>query len=153
MDIIESDSFYFALPMDERQYKAMYRLENYLSQANDPTVQTIDFDCAVVASPTNGQIDNLKEIVGQDFDENLKINTRHSEAVRCIIESYGIPTVEATGRFLRFIGKDRIWNLDIEKDNFPDWKFILFRKKNQPLILPSVTVTREEVEQYFGVEE
>ncbi len=152
MDIIESDSFYFALP-DYGQYKAMYRLEDYLTQVIDSSVQMIDFNCAVVITPTNKQIDELREILGQDFNENLKINTRHSEAVRCMIESKGIPALAATGQFLRFIGKDRTWDLDIRKDTFPDWKFILFKEKSEPMILLSLYMTIEEVEQYFENEE
>src|SRR5688500_662038 len=98
VDIIRSDSFYFALPLDEGLYKARYRLDNYLAQVMDSSVQTIDFDCAVIINPTNGQIAQLKEILKQDFDENIRVNTRHSEAVGCIIESHGIPTLKATGQ-------------------------------------------------------
>ena len=152
IDIIESDSFYFALPLDG-QHKVMYRLEDYLTQVIDSRVQTFDFNCAVVVTPTNKQIDKLREILGQDFDDNLKINTRHSEAVSCMIESNGIPALAATGQFLRFMGKDRTWDLDIRKDTFPDWKFILFNERSEPLILPSLYMTIEEVEQYFESEE
>jgi hypothetical protein len=149
IDIIKSDSFYFALPLDAGQYKARYRLENYLAQVMDSNVQTIDFDCAVVINPTNSQIGQLKEILKVDFDETIRINTRHSEAGCCIIESHGIPTLNATGQFLRFIGEDRTWDLDIRKDTLPDWKFILFKKTKEPMVFPSVAVTLKEVEQYF----
>jgi hypothetical protein len=153
MDIIKSDSFYFALPLDEGQYKARYRLENYLAQVIDSGVQRIDFDCAVVINPTNGQLDQLKEILQHDFDENIRINTRHSEAVGCIIESHGIPTLNATGQFLRFIGADRTWDLDIRKDTLAEWKFILFKKTKEPTVFPSVALTIKEVDQYFGNKE
>jgi len=147
IDIIESDTFYFALPLDG-QHKVMYRLEDYLIQVIDSRIQTIDFNCAVVVTPTNKQIDKLRK----DFNENLEINTKHSEAVICMIESKGIPALAATGQFIRFIGKDRTWDLDIRKDTFPDWKFILFKETGEPVILPSLYMTIEEVEQYFESE-
>lgn len=70
-----------------------------------------------------------------------------------MIESNGIRTLTPTGQFLRFIGKNRTWDLDIRKDTFPDWKFILFNKEKEPMVLPSTSVTVEEIEQYFRNEE
>jgi len=152
VDIIEADSFYFTLPL-EGQYKVMYQLENYITPGINVKVKTIDFNCAVVINPTYEQLDKLKEILGPDFNENLKINERHSDAVRCIIESKGIPIIVPTGQFVRFIGKNRTWDLDIRRDTFPDWKFILFNERMEPVVLPTVMVTMEEVEKYFGIEE
>lgn len=148
-DIIESDSFYFALPLNDRQYKEMYRLENYLTKVADSTVQTIDFDCAVIVTPTNERVNELKEMPDQDLEENVRINTRHRKAVSCMIESRGIRTLAATGKFIRFITKNQTWDLDVQKDTLPDWKLILFKEGNAPMILPSLTLTMEDVDQYF----
>jgi hypothetical protein len=137
----------------EGQHKAIYRLENYITQIADSQAQTIDYNCAVGVNPTDEQFDMLQEILGQDFDENKNINIRHSEAVSCMIESYGIRTLTSTGQFLRFVGKNRTWDVDIRKDTFPDWKFILFNKKKEPVVLPSINVTVEEIEQYFRDEQ
>lgn len=148
-DIIESDSFYYVLPLNDRQYKEMYRLENYLTQVADSTIQTIDFDCAVVVNPTNERIDELKAMLGQDFEENIKINTRHCEAISCMIKSRGIQTLTATGKFIRFRTKNRAWDLDIQKDTLPDWKVILFKEEKAPVVLPSLGLTMEEVRSVF----
>lgn len=75
-DIIESDSFYFALPLDEGQYKAIYRLENYITQMADSQVQTIDYDCAVVVNPTDEQFDKLREILGKTLMRIKKLISR-----------------------------------------------------------------------------
>ncbi|MBT1701035.1 hypothetical protein KK083_29350 [Fulvivirgaceae bacterium PWU4] len=147
-DIIESDSFYYALPLSVQQYKQMYRLENYLTAGTD-SVQTIDFDCAVIVNPTNEQVGELKKMQGQDFEENAKIDTRHREAARCMIESRGIQTLTATGQFIRFTSKNQTWHLDVQRDMLPDWKLILYKEGNAPLILPGLTLTMEDVDQYF----
>lgn len=149
-EIIQSDSFYYALPLDEQQYREMFRLENYLTQQADSTAQTIDFDCAVVVHPTNERLDELRVTLGQDFDGNVKINTRHCEAVSCMIESKGIRTLAATGQFVRFITKKGMWDLNVQKNTLPDWKFILFKEGKAPVVLPSIMVTTEEVNRYFG---
>lgn len=149
VEIMESDSFYYALPLDELQYKAMYRTENYITQVIDSQVQNIDFDCAVVVNPSEEEISNLRKTMGQDFDESFRISTKHSEAIKCMIESKGIRTVVVTEQFIRFVTKSRTWDLDVQKDNIPDWKFILFKEGKDPMILPSLTLTVEDVEQYF----
>jgi|SRR5688572_24672117 len=127
--------------------------KNYITKVIDSSVQTINFDCAVAVKPSNEQIDKFREGLAQDFGENLKINTRHFEAVSCLIESKGIPTVAASGQFLRFIGKEGTWDLDMGKDTFADWKVIPFKERKEPVILPSISLTIEEVNPYFEREE
>lgn len=155
---MESDSFYYALPLplDEFSYKSMYRTENYITERTDSKVQTIAFDCAVVVNPSEDQILNLKKAIGDDInirndiDKSTIISAKHSEAVRCMIESKGIRTLEATGQFISFVSEKRIWNLNVRKDSIPDWKYIFYKEGKEPLILPSLMLTVEDVEQYFG---
>ena len=152
-EIIESDTFYWTQPLNVPAYKAMYRTENYLTEIDDSQALVIDFDCAIVVSPTDEQIAELKRTIGQGSDESVKISTRHCEAIRCMIESKGIRTFWPTRQFIRFETGTRTWGLDVRRDSFPDWKFILFKRGKDPVILPSLTLTIEDIDQYLLIAE
>ena len=44
-------------------------------------------------------------------------------------------------------------DLEIRRDSVPGWKVILFKVSKDPIVLPNVLVTTEEVETYFDVSE
>lgn len=150
--IIESDSFYYAVPLHEMQaeFEAMYKLDNFLTTTTDSEIQTIDFDCLVGVNPTEEQFEQLRKMSETDFTETIRINSIHSDAARCMIESRGIRFIDATGRFIRFTTKNQTWDLDLQKSKFPEWKFILFKEGENPEIISNVALTIEKVEQYFG---
>src|SRR5690606_22054402 len=77
--IIESDSFYYAVPLPEMQaeFDAMWRLDNFLTTSEDWEVQTIDFDCIVSVNPTNEKLQELRKIAQEHFDETVRISTKH----------------------------------------------------------------------------
>src|SRR5688572_16958336 len=102
-EIIESDSFYYAVPVAETQgqFDAMFKLDNFLTTSNDSEIQTIDFDCVITVNPTNEKLDELRRVLEDNFDETVSIATKHIEAARCVTESKGIKFVEASGQLIR----------------------------------------------------
>ena len=151
--IIESDSFYYAVPLGETQgqFDAMFKLDNFLTTSNDSEIQTIDFDCVISVNPTNEKLDELRRILEGNFDETVSIATKHIEAAKCVTESKGIKFVEASGQLIRFKTTNQTWDLDMQKDKFADWKFILFKKGKDPEIIPNIRLTFDEIDKYFGL--
>ena len=149
--IIESDSFYYAVPIVEMeaQFDPMYKLDNFLTTSTDSGIETIDFDCLVLVNPTKEQLEELRKILETDFDETLSINYTHSEAAKCIAESKGIRSIDATERFIRFTTTNQTWDLDLQKGKFPEWKFILFKKGKNPEVIPNTRLTLDKIDQYF----
>ena len=60
--IIESDTFYYAVPVPEMQaqFDAMWKLDNFLTTSNDSEIQTIDFDCVVTINPTKEKLEEIR---------------------------------------------------------------------------------------------
>jgi hypothetical protein len=85
--IIESDSFYYAAPLPEMkaQFDAIWKLDNFLTTSNDPEIQTVDFDCVVTVNPTAEQLEELRKVEKEHFDETVRISTKHTEATRCVL--------------------------------------------------------------------
>lgn len=153
VDIIASDSFYFALPLlnsGDKYYEEMFRLENYITKTIDAEAQHIDFDCVIIVDPTEEEIAKGRIERGREFEDDFEIGSRHSKALSCLIESRWVPTVAATGQFVKLTSKHRTWDLNVQRNDFADWTFILFKTNKTPLVLPSLLVTEEKLEQYFG---
>ena len=152
--IIESDSFYYAAPLPrmKEQFDAMWKLDNFLTTFNDSEIQTVDFDCVVTVNPTPKKLEELRKTEEGYFDEIERITTKHVEATRCVTESRGIKFVEANGQLIRFKAANQTWDLDMQKDKFSDWKFILFKKGKEPKIIPNVQMTFDEIDIYFETE-
>jgi hypothetical protein len=151
---LDSDSFYFAVPEPEMQgqFDAIWKLDNFLTTSDDSGIQTIDFDCVVTVIPTNEKLEELRKILGDNFDETVRISSTHAEAAKCVTESKGIQFVEATGQLIRFKTTNQTWDLDMQKDKLSDWKFILFKRGKHPVIIPNVSLTFDKIDEYFGIE-
>jgi hypothetical protein len=151
--IIESDSFYYALPLLEGgvEYDPRLKLDIFLTTFNDHQIQTIDFDCVIAVDPTNEMLDDLQRGLEEDFDERVSIATKHMDAAKCITESKGIKFVKATGQLIRLKTARQTWDFDMAKYKFVAWKFILFKNGKDPVILPDVSLTIDEIDEYFGL--
>ena len=152
--IIESDSFYYTLPVAEIQgeFDNLFKLDNFVITTVDPDIQTIDFDCVVTVNPTSEKLEDLRRTLEENFDESVSIATRHTNAARCVTELKGIRFVEASGQLIRFKTTNQTWDLDMSKDKFSDWKFILFKKGKDPEIVPNVILTLDKIDEYFDTE-
>jgi hypothetical protein len=150
MDSLENESVYFALPlgMSIEQYKAMHNLERFLAEPDQTAADYIDFDGAVAISPTTDELEKLRTILSED-DETIEVNRKLSESAAEMIRAYGLKTISTTGPIISFKGVKGIHTLDMRRDSIPSWKFILFKTSKDPMLLPNVLVTRDEVEAYF----
>jgi hypothetical protein len=147
-------SIYFTLPlgMTLDQYRAMYKLENYRSEVNQDKIGYIEFDCAVISSPTPDE-------VGEMDQESIDTTKKYLELVAEMIQSYGVQTISTTEQFVNLKGDQGVWELDLKKHSIPDlkkhsnpeWKIILFKITKEPIVLPDVLLTRGEVETYFEI--
>lgn len=144
-------SFYFVLPLNEDAHRAMYGLENYLSQDPDPNSETVNFDCAVIVFPTDKQYKYHKDILKDDFDESVQSSNEYNDMVKEVIESAGVKTVSTRGEYLRMIGTNMTWNLILRKDYLPPWNLIFFTRDHGPKIIPPAEFGIELITSYFGV--
>ena len=55
----------------------------------------------------------------------------------------------ATKQFVKLVGEQISWTLDIRKKDMPAWNLILFKKTKTPLIVPTIGLTTEKVRDYF----
>lgn len=144
-------SFYFVLPLNEDAHRAMYGLENYLSQDPDPNSETVNFDCAVIVFPTDKQYKYHKDILKEDFDESVQSSNEYNDMVKEVIESAGVKTISTRGEYLRMIGTNMTWNLILRKDYLPPWNLIFFTRDHGPKIILPAEFGIELITAYFGV--
>jgi hypothetical protein len=147
---IKPDSGEIAKP--DFDYDAQFKLENYLvSETLDSSkVQTINFDCSLLIYPTEAQIEQMKKTEGE---ENFYVgaddsNFYQSQAIQ-ILDSLGIKSESASRQFIKFVGVNNSWTLDIRKKNLPAWNLILFKKDKTPEAVPTISLTVEKVKDYF----
>jgi hypothetical protein len=150
MDSTENEPIYFALPlgMSLEEYKAMSDIKSFQSAIDMSQHEFIDFDCAVIVSPAFEEVEALRTMLGSD-DESIEINITHSKTISKRIELYGIKTIPTMERFIIFKGEKATWKLDMRRDSISAWKVILFNKAKEPIVLPNILVTKDDVEQYF----
>ena len=138
----------------EFDYDAQFKLDNYLTtdSFDEKTNDLIDFDCAILIYPTSEQIDEMKRNEGE---EDFYIGADDSNWYQAMaiekIDSVGIKTITARGRYLRLRGKNKTWDLDIRKKNLPAWNLIFFNPTKEPKIISTVDLTVDETKNYFEI--
>lgn len=148
VDSISTEKVYTAATLDE--YKAMYDLQSYLIDVDSPNMEEIDFDCAILIFPTEEQIERMKkDYKEEDFyivaDDN---NWYQSKAID-IIDSLGVKRITANERYIKLKGEDKIWILDVRRDNLPSWNLIFFKRTKEPQIISPVDLTPEAARDFF----
>lgn len=68
-----------------------------------------------------------------------------------MIGSAGIKSITTKGRFLKLIGENKTWNLDIRKKNLPAWNLIFFNRNKEPEIISTIDLTTKQIVDYFDV--
>jgi hypothetical protein len=132
--------------------ESQYKLENYLTgdQTDTSKIQVINYDCGVFIYPTHQQIEEMKKEQGEDNFYVLAddSNFYQAQAIQ-ILDSIGIKTVGTERQFLKFVGTESSWTLDIRKKNVPAWNLILFKKDKAPQPSPTIKLTLESARNYF----
>src|SRR5690606_6040410 len=107
---------------------------------------------AIFVSPTNKQVEELKQKHGEDFytiaDDNLWYQNEAFE----LLDSMQISIVnfdkEAT--HLKLINLDsNEWILNLRQKDAPSWNIILFDNSKTPKIVSSIDVNEELILEYF----
>lgn len=134
-------------------YESFFNLQSYFTEEKieDKNFEIIDFDCAILIYPTNAQIDKMKKEFGEEefytiADDN---NWYQGQAIE-LIDSVGIKKIMLKGQFLKLIGRQMNWDLDLRKKNLPSWNLIFFKTDKEPKIVSTMDMTVEEVHDYFN---
>jgi hypothetical protein len=134
-------------------YDAMFKLDTYLaSPPNDTSVvQEITESVAVIISPTEEQAKALEAEYGEDFYTIADDANYYQSLAITMIDSLGVKSVNASKPFVRFIGVNDTFNLDIRKPGVPEWNIIFFNTVKPPEIIPAIELTEEKIKTYFDL--
>lgn len=138
----------------EFDYYAQFNLDNYLTtdSFDEKTNDIIDFDCAILIYPTSEQIEEMKKNEGEeDFYVGADDSNWYQAMAIEKIDSVGIKTITANGRYIRLRGQNRNWDLDIRKKNLPAWNLIFFKPTKEPKIISTVDLTVDKTKNYFEI--
>jgi hypothetical protein len=145
-----TEKVYTAATLDE--YKVLYDLQRYLTDADSANTETIDFDCAILIFPTEEQIERMKKDYNEeDFYVVADDNNWYQAKAIDIIDSLGIKTITAKERYIKLKGENKNWTLDIRKDHLPCWNLVFFNRTKAPQIIPTVNLTPEKVREFFEI--
>jgi hypothetical protein len=145
-----TEKVYTAATLDE--YKTLYDLQSYLTDADSANTETIDFDCAILIFPTEEQIERMKKDYNEeDFYVVADDNNWYQAKAIDIIDSLGIKTITAKERYVKLKGENKNWTLDIRKDHLPCWNLVFFKRTKAPQIIPTVNLTPEKAREFFEI--
>lgn len=136
------------------EYEDYFKLESYFSKIKikDRCFEIVDFDCAILIFPNDKQIEELKKVNGgDDFYTIADDNQYYQGTAIGIIDSIGIKTITVSKQFLRLIGNNKTWDLDIRKKDLPAWNIIFFKKTKEPQIISTIDLTAEQAKHYFEI--
>ncbi len=145
VDIIDTSKF---------EYEDYGKLESYLSKIKikDGSFEAVDFDCAILIYPNDRQIDEMKKENGEDNFYTIADDSQYYQGTAIgIIDSIGIKTITASKQFLRLVGNNRTWDIDIRKKNLPAWNIIFFKRTKEPQIISAIDLTVEQTKQFFEI--
>jgi hypothetical protein len=136
----------------ELDYDSYLVLDNYFpsSEVDTSKLQTFNSDCAILVYPTKEQIEEMKKEEGEDnfYTGADDSNWYQGQAIQ-LMDSLGIKQTTATKQFIKLVGDQKTWTLDIRKKNMPAWNLVFFKKTKTPLIIPAIGLTTEQIQAYF----
>jgi hypothetical protein len=148
--VLKSDS----LGKEGSGYYDQFKLENYLvgDMTDTSKVHIINFDCAVVVYPTHEQIEEMKKTEGEDAFYTIAddANFYQTHALQ-VLDSAGVKTVGTKKQFIKFVGGERQWTLDIRKQNLAAWNLILFNKSKTPRVTPPINLSYDMARTFFDM--
>jgi hypothetical protein len=139
-----------SVPID---YDAMLKLETYLSSEKDTSVlQEITESVALLILPTTEQVEALEAEYGEDFYTIADDASYYQSMASTMIDSLGVKSIDASKPFVRFVGRDSVYTLDIRKQGLPEWNIIFFNTAKAPEIIPAIELTEEKIKTYFDLD-
>ncbi len=128
-----------------------FKLESYLdSDPVDTTkVQPIDYKCALLIYPNEKQIEEMKKEYGEDFFTIADDGNYYQGTAIGLLDSLKIKTISANKPFIRFIGTNKTWTLNLTRKGLPAWNLIFFARNKEPEIIGTAGLTTEKVNEFF----
>jgi hypothetical protein len=139
--------------VDEGEYERFQDFRNYVVKGEVPVeeIQVIDSVAALIVNPTDEQIDQmLKENGEEDFSTIADDASFYQSEGIIALDSFGINTVDATKRYIKFVGRTESWVLDIRQKGAPAWNIIFFDPKTTPQVNSWVDINFDELIAYYG---
>lgn len=152
---VDSSSQILLLDTTYIDYENYFNIESYLTRQSFESLkpEIIDIDCAILIYPTPEQLNEMKkESDEQDFYAAADDNNWYQVQAIEMIDSAGVKKTIVSGRFLRLIGKQKTWDLDVRKKYLPSWNLIFFKTDKEPKVVSTVDLTFDEVREYFNNE-
>ena len=133
----------------------VFKLDSYLDNKVIDTASqlTVDFDCAFIIYPTNEQMEEMKKEYGEDDFFTIMDDGNYYQGIAIdLLDSLQVTTVSATKPFVRFIGTDKTWVLNLTRKGRPTWNLIFFKKNREPKIIGTAGLTADEIKDFFKVD-
>ncbi|RAV99423.1 hypothetical protein [Pseudochryseolinea flava] len=151
---VERDAAVVKSIPNDSTYERFRDFRNYLVTGNVAVedIQEVNSVCAVVVSPTDEQIKSMIEENGEeDFSTIADDASFYQSEGTLTLDSFGIKTIEAEKRYIRFVGESETWVLDIRQKGAPEWSIIFFDPKKAPQVNSWVDITFDELIAYYGL--
>jgi hypothetical protein len=130
----------------------IFKLESYLTkeEGDTATMQTINFDGAILIYPSDSEMDDMQQKYGEDDFLIIADDSQfyQSEAINNL-DSLQIKNISTPKQKLKFIGKNQTWVLDVKKKGLPEWNLILFNTRTTPQVIAPIDATIEKLQGYF----
>lgn len=139
---------------NDSTYERFRDFRNYLvkGEVSEAEIQVIDFVSALVVSPTDEQIKAMIEENGEeDFSTIADDASFYQSEGTIALDSFGIKTIDAEKRYIRFVGESESWLLDIRQKGAPAWNIIFFDPKKKPQVNSWVDINFDELIAYYGI--
>ncbi len=133
----------------------LFKLDSYLDNKviDTASLLTIDFDCAFIIYPSDEQMEEMKREYGEDdFFTIVDDGSYYHGTATGLLDSLQITTVSATKPFVRFIGVDKTWTLNLTRKGLPAWDLIFFKRNIEPKIIGTAGLKADEIKDYFKVD-
>jgi hypothetical protein len=137
----------------DSDYERFQDFRNYIIKDNVPAdeIQVIDSVSALIVDPTDEQIERMiRENGEEDFSTIADDASFYQSEGVMALDSFGIHTVDANKRYIKFVGKSESWVLDIRQKGAPAWNIIFFDPKKSPQINSWVDINFDELIAYYG---
>jgi hypothetical protein len=131
----------------------LYLLGSYLYDQPVDTgqVKEIDFNCAVLVYPNDDQIQQMKSEYGEeDFYIIADDNNWYQARSIALLDSANVIKITAEKPFVRFVGNEGNWTLNLRRKGALSWNLIFFNQTKEPEVISTVDLTMEKIRTYFN---
>lgn len=135
-------------------YNSKIKIQEYfIKETGAFNNQTISEDCIVLIYPTDQQIAESKEEIGEeDFYIIADDNNFYMSNLIEFMKKINVTTITSNKRILKFIGNSEDYIVNLDKQNAPklaSWNAILFNKNREPIFIDIANFDEEYIVYYM----